>query len=250
MGRIGLLTWVLWSALTGAVVAGEPAEAGEAPAGYAALLGKYVVGDEVDYAAWAADEADQAALDAVMEAFARTDPGALDRAAQTAFYINLYNAAMLDVVFDHYPVDSVRDIGPEPFSVFKEKFIRHGDRRLSLDEVEKEILLGEYFDPRIHFAVNCASESCPPLRAEPYTGARLEAQLDEQTRLFAGSGRAARVDREAGTTAFSELFKWYAGDFGVDHPAAYLNRYRATLLPEDHAVEWIKYDWSLNAANR
>ena len=115
-----------------------------------------------------------------------------------------------------------------------------------LDEIEKGILLKDYFDPRIHFAVNCASESCPLLRDEPFAGDRLEKQLEEQTKLFANSDRAARVDKNKKNVAYSELFKWYANDFGGETPAKYLNQYRKAPLPINYSVGWIPYDWSLN----
>lgn len=214
---------------------------------YARLLETYVSDDGVRYAAWVESPADVSALDIFLEKAARADLAKMDRQVQKAFYINLYNASMLRIVLAKYPVRSVKDIGLLPFSVFKKKFIELGERSLSLDEVEKEVLLKEYFDPRIHFAVNCASESCPPLRGEPFRGAHLDLQLDEQTRLFAESARAARVDHERKRIAYSELFKWYAGDFGVENPADFLNRYRETDLPTRYKTDWIDYDWSLNA---
>jgi len=215
---------------------------------YAELLSRYVEADGVRYAAWAKDAGDRATLKKFLNDAAGVDVSSLDRQAQTAFYINLYNASMLQAVFEHWPIDSVKEIGPEPFSIFKKAFIEQGKRRLSLDEVEKGILLEEYFDPRIHFAVNCASESCPPLRAEPFVGGRLQLQLEVQTRKFAESARAARVDPVEKSVAYSELFKWYAGDFSGDSPVGYLNRYRAAPLPADFKTEWIPYDWSLNVA--
>ncbi|NBB77900.1 MAG: DUF547 domain-containing protein [Verrucomicrobia bacterium] len=226
----------------------SPLVAGVDYADYARLLERYVAEDGVGYMAWADNPDDLAALEDFLATAASVELTALSRNEQKAFYINLYNAAMLQAVFHHWPVDSVETIGRKPFSIFKKAFIKLGDRRLSLDDVEKAILLKEYFDPRIHFAVNCASESCPPLRAEPFVGERLDAQLDEQTRLFAGSKRAAQVDLSEKSVAYSELFKWYADDFPGDNPADYLNRYRADPLPTNFEIQWIPYDWSLNAA--
>lgn len=215
--------------------------------GYRGLLERYVSDEGVRYEAWAGNPADLAALEDFLAAAASTEPAGLSRDAQKAFYINLYNAAMLQAVFDHWPIDSVETIGWRPFGIFKKKFIQLGDQDLSLDDVEKAILLKEYFDPRIHFAVNCASESCPPLRADPFVGARLGVQLDEQTRLFANSRRAARVDPGNKSVAYSELFKWYDNDFTGANPAVYLNQYRSEPLPTDFEIDWIPYDWSLNS---
>lgn len=216
---------------------------------YARLLDRYVEPDGVRYEAWASHAGDRAALDQFLAAASKVDVPALSVEAQKAFYINLYNAAMLQAVFDHWPIDSVKEIGLLPFSIFKRDFIEQGERRLSLDDVEKEILLQEYFDPRIHFAVNCASESCPPLRGEPFVAAKLDAQLEEQTRAFAASGRAVQVDRDAGRVELSRIFKWYADDFGAAGSVAYLNRYRDAPLPRDLEVDWMHYDWALNASD-
>ena len=226
----------------------SPVVAGVDYSDYARLLERYVTNDGVRYMAWADNQDDLTALEDFLSAAASVDVAALSQKAQKAFYINLYNAAMLQAVFEHWPLDSVKTIGLVPFSIFKAKFIEQRDRRLSLDDVEKRILLKDHFDPRIHFAVNCASESCPPLRAEPFVGERLEAQLDAQTRLFAAGKRAARVDRSRKSVAYSKLFKWYADDFPGASPADYLNRYRANPLPIELATEWIPYDWSLNTA--
>ncbi len=215
---------------------------------YARLLDTYVADDGVRYADWVRNEADVAALDQVLESFDETQLDGLSKDAQKAFYINLYNAGMLQAVVDHYPLKSVKGIGFLPFSIFKKKYISLGGNDVSLDHIEKGILLKKYFDPRIHFAVNCASESCPPLRAEPFVGERLNEQLNEQTRLFADSRRAARMNGKSASIAYSELFKWYADDFDVKSPAIFINRYRASKLSESAFVAWIDYDWSLNAA--
>jgi len=217
-------------------------------AAYAGLLETYVTRTGVKYDAWFNNKGDLEALDNFLEDLATMDLLENSKEEQAAFYINLYNAAMLQAVLNNYPLDSVKDIGFLPFSIFKKNFIRQGVRSLSLDDVEKGILLKDFFDPRIHFAVNCASESCPPLLAEPFVGKKLDAQLEAQTQAFAKSGRAARVMMVQQRIAYSELFKWYKDDFGVKNPAEFLNRYREMPLPLDYDVDWIDYDWSLNAA--
>ena len=214
---------------------------------YAELLEKYVTVDGVRYDAWFANQADLEGLDAFLDMMAHVDLSTLGRSEQKAFYINLYNAAMMQAVFEAYPIQSVKEIGPTEFSIFKKRFIKQGDRQLSLDAIEKDILLMDFFDPRIHFAVNCASESCPPLRAEPFNAARLELQLEEQTRIFANSDRAVDVNRKLKVNFYSSLFDWYRGDFGVDDPGVYLNRYRNSEVPLKYAFNYLPYDWSLNA---
>lgn len=213
---------------------------------YDRLLKTYVVDEQVNYKAWAENKEDVAALETFVEKLSNTDVELLSEANQAAFYINMYNAVMLQAVLDSYPVDSVKSIGISPFSIFKKDLVQIKNRKVSLDYIEKEILLKNHFDSRIHFAVNCASEGCPPLRAEPFIGDLLDQQLEEQARLFARSNRAARVNKSKKSIAYSELFKWYASDFDKDNPAKYLNPYRSVPLPVDYTVAWIPYDWSLN----
>jgi len=215
-------------------------------ASYAALLARYTGPDGFDYQAWHAAPADHAALTEVVAAYGRIDSKALAPNDRKAFLINLYNAAMLQAALDNYPLKSVTDIGLVPFSIFKRQWIALDGDRVSLDDIEKGILLREYPDARVHFAVNCASASCPPLRSEPYIGARLETQLEEQTRLFAASDHAATVDSGKKRIEFSKLFKWYREDFDVSNPAIYLNGYRDEPLPTSYKVAWQPYDWSLN----
>ena len=235
--------------LAASVAAAAPlAVSGAAPdyGPYASLLERFVEDDGVRYADWVGDPASVGALDRFLEDAASVDAEALGPDARKAFYLNLYNAAMLQAVLERYPIDSVKHIGPEPFWIFDHAFIAQGGRMLSLDDVEKGILLEDFDDPRIHFAVNCASASCPALRPEPYRASQLDVQLDSQTRRFARSRHAAVVMEETEAIAFSKLFEWYADDFGVDHPADYLNRYRDTPLPTEYTVRWQDYDWSLN----
>ena len=216
---------------------------------YAALLEKYVLDDGVRYAQWHGNAEDRMALKGVLEQWSTIDPASLDRGGATAFLINLYNAAIIHQVLEHFPLKSVRDIGLMPFALFRQDIVILNGSKVSLDAIEKEKLLEDYFDPRIHFAVNCASVSCPPLRAEPFTAADLERQLNEQSILFANSRRAARVIPDTDATAYSELFKWYADDFPGDDPAEYLNRFRDDPLPVGNAIRWISYNWSLNDVN-
>jgi len=216
---------------------------------YGRLLDQYVTPEGVDYRGWHASEADSAALDNILDQWSSVDHQSLDREEASAFLINLYNAAMIREVLENYPLDSVREIGFLPFAVFRRDVIDLNGDDVSLDHIEKEVLLKDYFDPRIHFAVNCASVSCPPLRGDPFTGGDLSAQLDEQTRLFASSSHAAQVSSDNESTSYSELFKWYADDFPGDDPAVYLNRFRNDPLPEGNEVKWIEYDWGLNRSS-
>ncbi len=239
-----LILGLVWATLQG--YAKEDISFSDATMLYADLLSKYVEGDYVNYEEWYKNKEDLAALDTYVNALAEVDIDGLSRDEQMALYINTYNAAMIQIVFRHYSVKSVTDIAPD-FGVFKEPFISLAGKMLSLDNVEKDILLTQWDDPRIHFAVNCASESCPPLRAEPFSADKLEEQLEEQTRLFANSDRAVIRGSSSKSYSVSALFDWYADDFPGNNPLKYLNQYREDKLKTRWKVSFQEYDWALNA---
>ena len=121
--------------------------------------------------------------------------------------------------------------------------------RTSLNKLEKEVIIPTFREPRVHFALNCASRSCPPLRAEPYVADRLGAQLDEQATGYL-NGNPLGVKPEGGSkVALSKIFDWYAKDFAPGGGAvAFVNRYRREKLPDGVKVTFQDYDWTLNEA--
>ncbi len=214
-------------------------------AAYEELLKKYVKSSGVKYQKWASNSEDKAALDKILNEWSKVKTETLTKNEKAAFRINLYNAAMVDVVLEHYPLDSVTKIG-KAFSIFDKAIIATPSGKISLNQLEKKQLLKDFPDGRLHFAVNCASISCPPLRAEAFVASKLEEQLDEQAKLFADSKHAVQV---SGSTAkYSELFNWYKGDFKTENPATYLNKFKSKKLNTSLKVSWIKYDWGLNKA--
>ncbi|MEM6783450.1 MAG: DUF547 domain-containing protein [Bacteroidota bacterium] len=201
-------------------------------------------------------KANRAPLDAYLERLAATDPSNLGRSEQLAFWINAYNAYAIKLVLDNYPTESILDVTSGPFvpkvnSPFQVKFANVGGDERTLDEIEHSIIRPQFNDPRIHFVVICAATSCPPLRAEAFTGARLDEQLDEQGRIFLADPSKNRFDGE--TATLSKIFDWYKGDFGGSDDS--LQRYLAAFAPESardgleraaYDVEFGSYDWSLN----
>ena len=184
------------------------------------------------------------------------------KANQTAFLINAYNAAMIQKILQRYPgIDSVWDFGRIFNHPFKDRFVELFGERMSLDDIEHGRLRGDpgLFDPRIHFAVNCASKGCPPLRATAFDGASLDAALDEQASIFLSDRTKNGMNPTTNRLTLSPIFDWYAEDFGVaglEGELAYLSRYADSLGLEDGAVralnegsikiEWSDYDWALN----
>jgi len=178
-----------------------------------------------------------------------------ERDAAFAYWVNLYNAVTLDIVLDNYPVDSIRDIrfglGLRP-GPWREDLVTVRGDEMSLDDIEHGTLREDWDEPRVHFAVNCASIGCPALLPEPFAAATLDAQLDDATRAFVNSGRAVQVDD--GDLILSSIFKWYGKDFGGNDRATldWLRKYAqgetATLLDGRTKIDGYAYDWSLNVA--
>lgn len=212
----------------------------------------------VDYGGLKASTRDRAVLAAYIESLEAIDPATLPRDEQFAYWVNLYNALTVRVVVDHYPVASIRDISISPglFSrgPWGKKLVRVAGRALSLDDIEHGILRPDFGDARVHYAVNCASWSCPDLAMEPYEGATLDTQLDAAARRYVNSPRGALI-RNGRLTA-SSIYSWYKEDFGRTEAGilAELRKYaepeRAAALAKIVRVSSYDYDWSLNDAAR
>lgn len=188
---------------------------------------------------------------------------AFSKEQQMAFLINAYNAYTLELILTRYPkIDSIKDLGTLLQGPWKPKIYPLLGRLVSLDEIEHDILRapGKYDDPRIHFAVNCASIGCPSLREEAYTAPRLEAQLQEQTRRFLSDRSRNRINLAEGRIEVSKIFDWYGKDFtrgwrGTQTLQAFLGLYsdvlarnpaEKQLLDGSPRVRFLDYDWRLN----
>ncbi|NEO32676.1 MAG: DUF547 domain-containing protein [Symploca sp. SIO3C6] len=187
-------------------------------------------------------------------------------AEQIAFWINAYNSFTLESIIDQNPLKkSIKDIP----GVWKGRKFQIAAQSKTLDNIEHQTLRKDFNEPRIHVALVCAAMSCPPLRDEPYTGEKLDAQLDDQTRIFLNSPQGFRIDRQEGRVYLSSIFKWFGKDwektYGVDgkftgnaSQRAVLNFISGYLSAEDkeylaqgnYKVRYLDYDWSLNSQNK
>lgn len=157
-----------------------------------------------------------------------------------AYWINAYNLYTLELVVDNYPVKSIKDIaGGKPWD---KKFIKLDGRNLSLNDIENGILRKDYNEPRIHFAVNCASISCPKLSNKSYTASNLNRLLDAQTKRFIRDGTMNMLLKES--VEISQLFEWYKSDFG--DILTYLNKYSTMVIYSDAKITYKDYNWNLN----
>jgi hypothetical protein len=219
---------------------------------YDRLLKKYVSVAGTDYRAWTENAPDRGALREYLAEMEKSSPSRLPRSEALAYWINLYNAATLHLVLEHYPVKSIRDIGGALSSPWKQEVVKVDGRSFTLDQIENEVIRPSFLEPRIHFALNCAARSCPPLRAEAFTGESLDTQLEEQTVAFLADPKSNSLD-ENGTLRLSKLFDWFEDDFReakgsvVEFVAPYFPALTAAGS-KPPKIEHEDYDWSLNEA--
>jgi Protein of unknown function, DUF547 len=222
------------------------------------LLTKYLTTRGVRYAAWRANGDDLKRISEVVMIYRTTDLKALEPNERKALLINIYNSKVLETVLLHNPSGSFRALskGPSDNEIFKRNVIALEGKPISFNGLEKRIR-EEFKDPRIHFAINCASRSCPPVRGEPYSAERLDAQLDDATRAFLASPAGVIVSSSGRhtTLAASRIFEWYEDDFKA---SGGIMKFIATYGPEEAAqtassgkakLEFQPYDWGLNVSN-
>jgi hypothetical protein len=168
-----------------------------------------------------------------------------------AYWINAYNAFTIKLILDHYPVESIKDIGRTisiPFvnSPWDIKFIEIEGAEYDLNNIEHGIIRKEFNEPRIHFALVCAAISCPKLRKEAYIAEKLDAQLEEQARQFFNNPEKNKITPER--AEISKILNWYGGDFKEEAPSKidYINRYSKVKLRKNASVNYLDYDWRLN----
>lgn len=239
---------------------------------FAQVLKTHVKGGLVGYAAL---KTDRSKLDAYVAALADVRPQELagwKREDRFAYWINAYNAFTLKVVIDHYPIQgSMFSLSPKSSirqipGVWDKIQFGAASRSVTLNVIEHEILRKEFADPRLHAAINCASASCPELRAEPYLGDRLETQLMEAAAGFATSAARNQIDVAGKSLAASEIFSWFKEDFlkayaptgqfaGLSGKSAAAAAFLATFGPPaagtairagGFSVRFLSYDWTLN----
>ncbi len=227
------------------------------------ILAKRVRGGDFDYAGLKKDRAKLDAYVAALEAVKPEQLHALSKPEQFAFWVNAYNAYTVKRVLDAYPVKSIRDLGDEKTSVWDRDlaplgklYPKLGKEKLTLNDIENKILRPDFKDARVHAAVNCASKGCPPLRAEAFTAAKLDAQLDEQVKAWLSDAARNRFDRAKPKLELSQVFEWFAEDFQQESGSvrAWIARFRPDdkewLASTKLEVKYVEYDWALNDAQR
>jgi uncharacterized membrane protein YdjX (TVP38/TMEM64 family) len=244
------------SAQSSAAAVATPAAAAPAAdhTSWNAMLGAYVTAGMVDYDAFQGDPR----FATYLAQLGRMQAATLPRNEQLAYWINVYNAYTIQLLNSRKERRSIRNINNVLGVTLKSPWaepIVHADRRtLTLDDVEHEIIRKQFKDPRIHVALVCAAMGCPPLRSEAFTAERLDAQLDDQARVFLAQTAKNRVDVKRGTVYGSPIFTWYREDFGgtVAGVGAFWAKY-LPAGPEQKLVRsgkftWVDtdYDWRIN----
>jgi hypothetical protein len=241
-----------WAAICCCLPALARAQEADLHAAWDALLARYVVEAGVRYDGWAGVAADRQALSDYIDRLEAIDPASLSKDAALAFWLNLYNAATLELVLAHYPVKSIKDIGGPLNSPWKRAVVTVAGHDYSLDAIENDVVRPTFQDARIHFALNCAAVGCPPLARKAYRAEQLGAQLDQACRRALGDSRWVEVSPRR--IRLTKIFDWYAADFQHEGNTVrkFLARYRpddaAALQDEDRRLEYRDYDWSLNQA--
>ena len=208
----------------------------------------------IDYGA--VSPGDREALEAYIDRLAATRIDEYSRDQQLAYWINLYNALTVRVVLEHYPVESIKDIDISPgwFSSgpWGAKLVEVEGAELSLDDIEHRILRPIWKDPRIHYAVNCASIGCPDLQPVAFTADNAERLLDAGARSYINHPRGAAFAE--GELVVSSIYEWFQADFGgseagvLRHLRQYARPELASRLAQRQGYDDHRYDWTLNDA--
>lgn len=227
---------------------------------YTGILQDYVYDGRVNYRDLCKDQR----LGAYIAQLAATNPDTIaEEKAKLAFWINAYNAYTLKVICDHYPIKSINELHTGGLiigtvlkkTIWDKPFVIINNQETTLNTIEHKIIRQKFRDPRIHFALVCAAQSCPPLRSEAYEGTKLDEQLDDQGRKFFSRASMNYFEIDKMQAHLSKILDWYSKDFGKNDEEIllYITRFLsddiATAIkanPKNWKIKHTKYDWSLN----
>ncbi|MEO9483223.1 MAG: DUF547 domain-containing protein [Ekhidna sp.] len=214
------------------------------------LLQEYV--DEQGMVNYKGLQADRSSLKSYLSMLESNAPQkSWTRDQKLAYWINAYNAYTLDLILEHYPVKSIKDIGSTikiPFvsTAWDIKFINIGGKEYDLNNIEHGIIRKEFEEPRIHFALVCAAVSCPKLQNRAYVPEKLDEQLTKAAKDFLGNPDKNNF-KSSNKATLSKLFNWYGGDFKKKGTLVeYINKYAPTQLSKNANIDWMDYNWNLN----
>ena len=238
---------------------------------YASLLNKYIRNQMVAYSALRAERTELTAALKEFQSLSEAEYKSFSREQQLAFWINAYNLWMIAIVVDHYPIqpkaknpsypeNSVQQIA----GVWDTIPLSAAGREVSLNQIEHEILRKQFREPRIHFALVCASTGCPPLKSQPFRARELDAQLESAARGFIEDRAKVELVVASRELRLSPIFQWFPEDFSSFADDVWRERYgkyggavgfvserlrqqdRMLLRTGSVQLKWLSYDWTLN----
>ncbi len=216
---------------------------------FAEVLQEHV--DEKGWVNYAALKSNRLKLDSYLNILKKNHPNdSWSKNEQLAYWINAYNAFTLQLIIENYPVETIKDIGswiqiPFVNTPWDISFIEIGDRTYDLNNIEHDILREEFDEPRIHFAIVCASYSCPRLTREAYTADKIDEQLKAAAIDFLNDPRKNKID--ANNPEVSKIFSWFGGDFKKQTSLTeFINQYSKVQIERDADMAFMDYDWRLN----
>ncbi len=214
-----------------------------APQSYASLLSKYVTPQGVRYQNWAQTPSDLEKLEQVTQFYANHQPPSEEKEA-LAWHLNAYNSWVLQRILADWP-----NQGPLNSNLlfFHKKAISISGQKLSLLHFENKVIRKKFSEPRIHFALNCASRSCPPLHHQPFRAQDLDQTLQQLTTEFLNQNSYA-LEETQNKIKLSQIFDWYAPDFGGrENLIPFINQYREQPLPKHKKIQFLPYNWKINS---
>ncbi len=233
---------------------------------YSNLLKKYVGNGLVNYQDLKSNQMELEQFLTASGSILKKDFLLWSKDQQLAFLFNIYNASTLKLIINHYPLQSIKDIGGFFKGPWDQKIVKLFGETITLDKLEHQILRKQYAEPRLHVALVCAALACPHLRSEAYTAIKLNDQLNEQAKNMLADPLKFRIDKEGGVVYLSSIFKWYGDDFISEYSPVsgfdglnkkekavvnYVMQYisdsdKAYLKNGNYDIEYLDYDWSLN----
>lgn len=183
---------------------------------------------------------EKTAINQVLDQWQKINAQKLNEKARLAFYINLYNLTTLKVIADNYPIKSIKDI--KGGKIWDIGLMVLNGKSYSLNELENQLIRGQYKEPRIHFLINCGAKSCPPLHTEAFTEKNIDELMDKRTRQFINDALSNTITPKQ--IKISKIFDWYQTDFG--NLVSFINRYSKTKVLNNAKISFMDYDWDLN----
>jgi len=183
---------------------------------------------------------EKTAINQVLDQWQKINAQKLNEKARLAFYINLYNLTTLKVIADNYPIKSIKDM--KGGKIWDIGLMVLNGKSYSLNELENQLIRGQYKEPRIHFLINCGAKSCPPLHTEAFTEKNIDELMDKRTRQFINDVLSNTITPKQ--IKISKIFDWYQTDFG--NLVSFINRYSKTKVLNNAKISFMDYDWDLN----